>query len=142
MKGSPASLYVTTVRHVAKNFDRFASLDLSRHLTESMRFDIYWDIFAASSPATTSTSLLKDPYRRVRRRLIRELGRFDVFFALLNVGHRRMQLHNMFQVIEFWQYSNLGRSKVRQNLYLEATTHDIIIKASVFMLTASLLSLC
>ena len=96
MKGCPASLYVTTVRHVAKNFDRFATLDLSRHLTESMRFDVYWDLFKASASTTTTT--LREPHRKVRRRLIRDFGRFDVFFALLNVGHRRMQLHGMFQV--------------------------------------------
>jgi hypothetical protein len=93
MKGSPSSLYVTSVRRVAQNFERFASLDLSSLLTESMRFDIYWDFF-------TLTSAVKDSARcKYRhRRLARELGKLNVFFSLLNVGHRRIELHNMFQV--------------------------------------------
>ena len=94
MKESAASLYVTSVRHVARNFDKFSMLDLSRHLTESMRFDVYWEIFASSSTSSATS-------RKVRRRLIREMAKLDVFFALLHVGHRRMELHNMFQVIAF-----------------------------------------
>jgi hypothetical protein len=44
MKGTPPSLYATSVNRVASHFDRFATLDLSRHLTEAMRFDVYWEL--------------------------------------------------------------------------------------------------
>ena len=49
MKVTPSSLYVTSVRRVAENFENFSTLDLSRLLTESMRFDIYWDLFTISN---------------------------------------------------------------------------------------------
>jgi hypothetical protein len=90
MTGTPNTLYVMSVHRVAQNFDHFASLDLSRHLTESVRFDVYWNLFSVSS------SNDKESDQKIRQQLTRELGKLEILFSLLKVRHRRMELHTMF----------------------------------------------
>jgi hypothetical protein len=90
MTGTPNTLYVMSVHRVAQNFDHFASLDLSRHLTESVRFDVYWNLFSVS------TSNNNESDQKIRQQLTRELGKLEIFLSLHNVRHRRTELHKMF----------------------------------------------
>lgn len=89
---SPASLYSLAVRRVVLAFDSFDRATICRQLTESMRFDIYWEMFCDSINNVDDVAKLKR-----FQCLQSELAKLDVFLALLRVGHRRVDLHEMFE---------------------------------------------
>jgi len=102
--GSP-TLYQLSVRKVADKFDSFSAIDFRPLLTENMMFDVYWEMLFGGKKLDEIGNILRSdhmtsPLEQKRLNILSsELSNLKTFFSLLNVGHRRVQLHKLFQAV-------------------------------------------
>ena len=79
------TLYELSMRKVVVNFERFSSTDLRPVLTESMIFDLYWEMFSGGKNqeqigATIRSDYVKNTLELHRLRTLgKELAKLDVF---------------------------------------------------------------
>ena len=128
----PETLYLTTVRHIVTNFERYQKshhnnncneneneVSLTSQLTDPMRFDIYWEMYNDGLRRRKSKTHA-DPDDSEDDDIIpeeagvapptsltflkKELADLEVFLSLLRVGHRRIGLHAMFETVNESKY--------------------------------------
>jgi hypothetical protein len=118
---SKETLYGTTIRYIVANFDSFEAINndqFSRHLTPVMRFDIYWQMFqndAEARKSTLPTTSNSEAYSAPSFHLQRGMEDMDTLLELLRVGHRRVQLHAMFESVNDF-YLLRGEDSLAQKL--------------------------
>jgi len=99
------TLYGLSVRKVVDYFDRFSTMDFRPIMTENMMFDVYWEMLSGGKNQEQMVDILRSDHIKSKlelkmlKTLGQELGKLEIFFRLLNVGHRRVQLHKLFQAV-------------------------------------------
>ena len=94
MVSTPDSLYKLVIQRIANGSTNFQWLKMSSYfLTNEMRFDICLELYALSTHSEVALQQLEET-----------LSTIDVFQDFLQIGHKRMELHKMFELINEKNY--------------------------------------